>query len=1149
MRALPIPPSSRFALILAVLTACGTHNEQPASGDGAAPDPFAALLRASVVDVGTGDLDGDGSPEIAFTPEVSTGTRTMALSGEMERGGGVFQMSSQALTPAPRGTVVFTHDASGNLVLASDLSRFDFGLLHRVASLQTATFAPELNAIGAAAQSGGCNTVDRIIDLAASMANKLLGPGANAMILALLGAPNPLLPTVGPPAQDEDFTNCVTMTPQTPSGCFLIQLVLLLENRCLANPNPACDLVKRRTHCYQVPPSGIAPPAMTMCASPPATSSLCDKTSDTTGCCNLDFIYNSLLFSDIRNQAPNPIQPAFGPFVLNSTAILGGPTFEQLGSLVNQVIGRLGGTASCGLSAVTRNPVDIIAKPLASDCIRNSTKPGHILQGYVDQCLTEDPIGVYTSIVGSADYAARLGGLNELVGPAILGTVRDYFQRSVTGILTQVSNNNMCCNGNQLLGGLLTVDSSGNVTAMPSPTPDPSCAQRDGGSDAGVGGQGGESTDAEAGSDQPPAPPLTVGTAVGDPHLRTFDGERYDCQPWGEETLCISRSGDLEVQIRTHQLGAENVSVITAVAARVGSDRVAFYLDGRTTEDGAPTTFPQGAASPLPGGGTIWHTGNSFTIVWPSPDNSQLKVSINGFYVSVKVNIADARKGQISGLLGNANTDAGDDIMTRDEKTILSSPASFNEFYKTYVQSWRIAADASMFEYPDGESTQSPDITNLNFPRLLETFDTLDAGQVEAGAGICQAAGITSASGWLNSCVLDVELSSNQQAAGAFLDVPPVYTSFDLQSACAGCAAAESCCGGACTLTTLDSANCGGCGNACTESGATCAKSTCGCNPPRSTHCIPDAGGPSACVDLTSDGKNCGKCGNVCSGSMPVCSSGTCMAACNTASGQTLCGTQCVTLGDDPNNCGVCGNTCATSEVCSGGLCASLSGISAIGCADGTREVFTSQTTFPAIAACAGGWDGNGGKAGYTGVFPAPLHSQNPHCTQNGNDGPNPSGAGCSAIDLCAPGWHICAGGEIIARVSASFDSGTQTDGCTAATWPASSFFASAIGSTGYSQCAEPYGTVTGPNCNNMSGAAGCQSNPGLTNDIFGCGTEGASVNTCGDVDRASGNLCGNLDRGWNCGNDPVRESVNVVHTPNPDAGTNGGGVLCCVGR
>jgi chitobiase/beta-hexosaminidase-like protein/stigma-specific protein Stig1 len=419
-------------------------------------------------------------------------------------------------------------------------------------------------------------------------------------------------------------------------------------------------------------------------------------------------------------------------------------------------------------------------------------------------------------------------------------------------------------------------------------------------------------------------------------------------------------------------------------------------------------------------------------------------------------------------------------------------------------------------------------------PILVNQTETIQA--IAYAQGACTDSAVASAAFVVSLC------DANLTACGT--SCVDTMSDNDNCGACgATCTTGQVCCGGACTVTALDSANCGSCGYACPMSGATCSAGICGCDPPKATSCGTDGGG--ACVDLASDSNNCGACGTACSGTTPVCSGGSCVASCDTASDQTQCGAQCVTLGNDSNNCGACGNTCASSELCAGGLCTPLDIIGATGCADGTREVFVSQTTFPAIAACAGGWDGNGGTANYTGVFPAPLRTTNPNCTSNGNSGPNPNGTGCSAIDLCAAGWHICAGGEVLPRVqSAPNITPSATDGCAADTWPASSFFAAAIGSTGCFECAEPYDTLTGPGCTNSTCAQGCEANPAITNDIFGCGTEGVTIGSCGDVDKSGNNLCENLDNGWSCGTDGYRESVNAVH--NPEGGTSGGGVLCC---
>jgi hypothetical protein len=245
-----------------------------------------------------------------------------------------------------------------------------------------------------------------------------------------------------------------------------------------------------------------------------------------------------------------------------------------------------------------------------------------------------------------------------------------------------------------------------------------------------------------------------------------------------------------------------------------------------------------------------------------------------------------------------------------------------------------------------------------------------------------------------------------------------------------------------------------------------------------------------------------------------------------------LCSGSCVTLGNDPDNCGACGNTCDASEVCAGAECTPVVSVSPIGCSDGTREAFADQATFPNIAACAGGWT-------IPGVFPSPAHSNAAGCEAPGNSSTvNPNGVGCSAIDLCSPGWHLCRGGEVGVRASG---------GCAAATseYTAKAFYVGAISSTGCDACALITNTVT-TGCNSYSCVAGCQENPALNNDVFGCGSTGTIVpaSVC-DVTRASGNTCSALPAGWSCGTSGQAESTATVHNP-AATGAPEGGVLCC---
>jgi hypothetical protein len=83
-----------------------------------------------------------------------------------------------------------------------------------------------------------------------------------------------------------------------------------------------------------------------------------------------------------------------------------------------------------------------------------------------------------------------------------------------------------------------------------------------------------------------------------------------------------------------------------------------------------------------------------------------------------------------------------------------------------------------------------------------------------------------------------------------------------------------------------------------------------------------------------------------------------------------------------------------------------------VGCSDGEREGYTDTTSFPDIAACAGGFTVPGSVTGA---------SMSPACNrQAGDDAVDPQGQGCSIEDLCAEGWTVCASaGEVAARASA----------------------------------------------------------------------------------------------------------------------------------
>jgi len=214
------------------------------------------------------------------------------------------------------------------------------------------------------------------------------------------------------------------------------------------------------------------------------------------------------------------------------------------------------------------------------------------------------------------------------------------------------------------------------------------------------------------------------------------------------------------------------------------------------------------------------------------------------------------------------------------------------------------------------------------------------------------------------------------------------------------------------------------------------------------------------------------------------------------------------------------------------------------GCADGTREGFTSGTTYPDIAGCSGGFQIPGVMPFHPVTAPAcPTYPTNdtvdPACNLTaGNDGLTPSGQGCNVSDLCELGWHVCTGAADVASHSPT--------GCTGVTAPSDPplFFVTRQSSNGCMACAT--GTRIAPDCNSQSCSRLCEETAGTSNDVFGCGNFGTTgpFEDCGPLDRFSNNLCSGLpSSSWTCQDDGSGfcEAYAIAHLD-----SSFGGALCC---
>jgi Bacterial Ig domain/von Willebrand factor type D domain/Bacterial pre-peptidase C-terminal domain len=278
----------------------------------------------------------------------------------------------------------------------------------------------------------------------------------------------------------------------------------------------------------------------------------------------------------------------------------------------------------------------------------------------------------------------------------------------------------------------------------------------------------------------PGVPPLPVcggfgaacGIIYGDPHLITYDRALFDAQAVGELIATKSLTDDFEVQIRPQPIPNQRVvSMVVAVAMRVAGHRVAFYRTSTPTGfntriDGAFVEL-SAVPHPLPGGGTVgtYGTPDSAAVTWP--DGSVVIVKAVGVFPQyyrflVEVSPVPARFTHLIGMLGNADGNAANDLVTRDGQPIPYPNPPFATFYGTYINSWRISMAESLFDYDNGDTTAT--FTDLTFPDAPATPQSLAGPVLAAATSVCSLFGLTNAA--VNAaCVVDVGYTNDADFA------------------------------------------------------------------------------------------------------------------------------------------------------------------------------------------------------------------------------------------------------------------------------------------------------------------------------------------------------------------------------------------------
>jgi protocatechuate 3,4-dioxygenase beta subunit/pimeloyl-ACP methyl ester carboxylesterase len=265
------------------------------------------------------------------------------------------------------------------------------------------------------------------------------------------------------------------------------------------------------------------------------------------------------------------------------------------------------------------------------------------------------------------------------------------------------------------------------------------------------------------------------GSTNNDPRLITFDRLSYDFQSVGEFILAESEDGSVVVQTRQSPVNSV-ASVNTAFAAKVGAQRIALYHNESVPlwVNGKPVAVADNDYLEFADEASVHRKGNKYVILWPPlADGKRFALDLalfpNNRFNILGMVIPDAYTGKVRGILGNANGNKADDIATRDGQ-VFTQPVSFDDLYGSYADSWRITQEESLFDYANGDTTET--FTDRSYPSRPFNSGDLAANVRAAAEAACRAAGVVDPI-LLEGCIVDTGLTNDETIAQAAADITP----------------------------------------------------------------------------------------------------------------------------------------------------------------------------------------------------------------------------------------------------------------------------------------------------------------------------------------------------------------------------------------
>lgn len=178
------------------------------------------------------------------------------------------------------------------------------------------------------------------------------------------------------------------------------------------------------------------------------------------------------------------------------------------------------------------------------------------------------------------------------------------------------------------------------------------------------------------------------GSSIGEPHMKTFDGEKYDFQNGGDYLLSASEDGRFVIQTQTFRRAPDSkFSLNRGVAAYVNGDVVEFRISksnktGDVFVNEEPLPTGEGTYK-LPQGGVISTNGKTYDVKFPTGERMHIHTVSNSSrgtntynekvyqLFQVDVYMPECRD-NIFGLLGNNDGEKND--LIRENQDVAFNP-------------------------------------------------------------------------------------------------------------------------------------------------------------------------------------------------------------------------------------------------------------------------------------------------------------------------------------------------------------------------------------------------------------------------------------------------------------------------------------------